>query len=528
MFIKKLTKQVVCDPTSPVVKTTAGLLRGLLTQDSYIFRGICYATAKRLQMPQPVAPWEGVKDAIVYGTVCPEVRTVLPHDQYTVPHVFYPQDENCQYLNVWTQSLDENAKKPVMVWLHGGGFSTGSGIEHFAYDGEELSKFADVVVVTLNHRLNVLGFLDMSAYGPQYKYSANVGMADIVEALRWVRDNIAAFGGDPNNVTLFGQSGGGGKVAALLQIPSANGLFHRAVIQSGVTRNFPANGDTVDMAALLLEKLSIAPENAQALETVPYHRIARAIEALGPGAGMRFAPKRDDDFYLGSAFEVGVCDHARTIPVMVGTVLGEFTNNFNTSLGDNRKNAWNEDERRAQMQNAFGEGAGEVTAAFQKAYPDKNIVDAAFTDTMFRVGAIEYAALRAQSGCCATYNYVFALESPLYGGTLPWHNAEIPYVFHNAQYLEPSYIPGVTEALQPLVAGAWVNFAISGDPNGGDLPAWDAVQPDTTPTMLFDVTCRLTVDHDKALMAALAKHPPKTERLNRAGVAKHFGGGPRV
>lgn len=526
MFIKKLTKQVISNPDSPVVQTKAGKLRGLLTQDAYIFRGIRYAQAKRFHMPEPVAPWTGVKDAIVYGAVCPEVTTVLPHDQYTVPHVFYPQDEDCQFLNVWTQALDENAKKPVLVWLHGGGFSTGSGIEHFAYDGEELSKFGDVVVVTLNHRLNLLGFLDLSAYGEQYKYSANVGMADIVEALRWVRDNIAAFGGDPNNVTLFGQSGGGGKVAALLQTPSADGLFHRAVIQSGVTRGFPPNGDTCDMAAAILQALDIAPENAHQLETLPYHRIARVVAKMN--AGMRFAPKQDDDFYLGSAFDVGVCAHAKTIPVVVGTVLGEFSNNFNRSLGDNRKNTWSEPERRAQLQAAFGDAADEVIAAFQKAYPDKNMADAAFVDTMFRVGALEYAALRAQSGCCGTYNYVFALESPLYGGTLPWHNAEIPYVFHNAQYLEPSYIPGVTEQLQPLVAGAWVNFAKTGNPNTPGLPRWDEVTPQHTPTMLFDKTCRVGVDHDKDLMAALTRHPAQTQPLNRAGQPLHFGGGPRV
>lgn len=145
-------------------------------------------------MPEPVEPWEGVRKAIVYGHVCPEVMTPIPHDQYTVPHYFYPQDEHCQYLNIWTQSLDKDAKRPVMVWLHGGGFATGSGIEHFAYDGENLSRQGDVVV-TLNHRLNVLGFLDLSGYGKEYQNSGNVGMADIVAALSWVQDNIHAFGG---------------------------------------------------------------------------------------------------------------------------------------------------------------------------------------------------------------------------------------------------------------------------------------------------------------------------------------------
>ena len=233
MFIKKLHQQVFCNHHKPVANTPLGQLRGVKTEDAYIFRGIKYANARRFHMPEPVESWNGIRDAIIYGFVCPEITTPVPHDQFTVPHVFYPQHEDCQYLNIWTQSLDSQAKRPVMVWLHGGGYSTGSGIEHYAYDGEELSRHQNVVVVTLNHRLNVLGYLDLSAYDEEYAQSGNVGMADIVEALRWVKNNIAAFGGDPENVTVFGQSGGGGKVTTLLQMPSADGLYHRAIMRTG-------------------------------------------------------------------------------------------------------------------------------------------------------------------------------------------------------------------------------------------------------------------------------------------------------
>ena len=180
MFIKKLHQQVICNHHEPIAHTPLGQLRGVKTEDAYIFRGIRYAHARRFRMPEPEAAWEGVKDAIIYGFVCPEIITPVPHDQFTVPHVFYPQHEDCQYLNIWTQSLDVHAKRPVMVWLHGGGYATGSGIEHYAYDGEELSKAQNVVVVSFNHRLNVLGYLDLSAYGEEYALSGNVGMADIV------------------------------------------------------------------------------------------------------------------------------------------------------------------------------------------------------------------------------------------------------------------------------------------------------------------------------------------------------------
>ena len=213
----------VCSKTDPVVETKAGKVRGFRLNTTYAFHGINYAEAVRFQMPQPVKPWKGIKNALAYGYVCPLLKQDEPNMEVLVPHRYWPQDEHCQNLNVWTQSLDPGAKKPVMVWLHGGGFSAGSAIEHVAYEGDHLSEFGDVVVVSVNHRLNILGYLDLSPFGEKYKNSANAGNADMVAALQWVHDNIAAFGGDPENVTIFGQSGGGMKVATLMNTPAADG-----------------------------------------------------------------------------------------------------------------------------------------------------------------------------------------------------------------------------------------------------------------------------------------------------------------
>ncbi|MBQ9046993.1 MAG: carboxylesterase family protein, partial [Solobacterium sp.] len=177
MYMRKLTSQVICNYEDPVAETTKGKVRGLKIDSTYIFRGIKYANAKRFHFPEEVEPWDGIKEAFQFGYVCSELNTPVPHDQYTVPHFFYPQNEDCQYLNIWTQSLNKDAKKPVMVWLHGGGWFSGSSVELLAYDGENLSAYGDVVVVSINHRLNVLGYLDLSEYGEEYKLSKNAGLA---------------------------------------------------------------------------------------------------------------------------------------------------------------------------------------------------------------------------------------------------------------------------------------------------------------------------------------------------------------
>ena len=197
----------VCSKTDPIVETKPGKIRGFRINTTYTFHGIHYAEADRFQMPQPIKPWTGIKDALAYGYVCPLLKQDEPNMEVLVPHRYWPQNEHCQNLNIWTQSLDPDAKKPVMVWLHGGGFSAGSSIEHVAYEGDHLSEFGDVVVVSVNHRLNILGYLDLSPFSEKYKNSANAGNADMVAALQWIHDNIANFGGDPENVTIFGSSG---------------------------------------------------------------------------------------------------------------------------------------------------------------------------------------------------------------------------------------------------------------------------------------------------------------------------------
>ena len=508
MYIRKLTRQVILDYGKAEVCTKSGMLRGVISDGTYIFRGVRYSQAQRFHMPAPPTPWEGVKEAITYGNACPEVFTCVPHDQYTVPHYFTVQSEDCQFLNIWTQNIEKGVKRPVMVWFHGGGMMTGSGVEHYAYDGEELSKFGDVVVVTLNHRLNVLGFLDLSAYGEEYRYSGNAGMADLVAALAWIKENIEAFGGDPDKVMIFGQSGGGGKVMSMLQSPRAAGLFHRACLQSGGMR--PGNDMTKELsgklAAYVLEYLKIAPEHVRELESVYYDELARAADyAAGrlygeEGRPVMFGPVKDNDFYFGNPFENGFIRETKAVPVLCGSVFGEFMNNFASPVGIGSKNSWTEKYKKVLLNEEYGEKTEEIINAFQKAYPDKNIADILFMDVEMRRNAAAFAGLRAGFTDAGVYNFQFNLESPFNGGTVSWHNAEIPYVFHNAEYLEASFIPQITPKLQDIMSRAWVNFAENGNPNGCGVPQWTPFGGGKNRTMIFDRECRMGEDHDLELI----------------------------
>src|SRR5689334_9048104 len=261
----------------PVVEVKGGKLRGLREGKTFSFLGIPYAEAERFELPKPVAPWTGVKSAQAWGPACPAPeQTTVSSDELVFPHRYWVANEHCHYLNVFTQNLTPAARKPVMVWFHGGGFTNGSSMESYAYDGRSLSEFGDVVVVSVNHRLNILGTLDLSAYGPQYANSRYTGTADLVASLEWVRDNISAFGGDPDNVMIFGQSGGGGKVVSMMHTPAAKGLFHRVSAQSGGNNNY-RNTDPAEaikgrqaIAAQVLKQLNLTGNDIDKLKTIPY------------------------------------------------------------------------------------------------------------------------------------------------------------------------------------------------------------------------------------------------------------------
>lgn len=488
-----------CSSDAPLVRTTGGSVRGYRFDGLDIFKGIPYAKARRFHAPKP-AVWDGVLDSTSYGYVCPLLEMPKPNGEMLVPHRYWLMDEACQNLNIWTPALDD-AHRPVLVWLHGGGYFAGSSIEQIAYEGENMARLGDCVVVSINHRLNILGYLDLSDFGAEYANSGNAGGDDIIAALRWVRDNIAAFGGDPGNVTMFGQSGGGAKVTTLLQTPAADGLFHKGIVMSGVLgRLADCTGSGRDCAEALMAELGAA--DIAALETVPYaalaaayNKVAPALKAAGKNTGCAPHPNA---FYLGNPLENAFRPETARIPLLVGTVFGEFAA-FN-GFGLNK----------AQMSTAEAEGfaekmLGKQTAdallpLFHAAYPERSAADLPFLDVLFREPTMRYIRRRAETG--PVWSYFFNQDFTIEGGRAPWHCSDIPFVFHNTELVPSANISGVTPQLEQQIFDAVLAFARTGNPQHSGIPTWPASTPQQENTMLFDSATRLAPNHDKALIAA--------------------------
>lgn len=506
-------KEFVCGNEAPVVQTTKGKVRGFQTGGIYKFYGIKYADAKRFQMPGPVKSWDGIYDATNYGFACPILHHPKPENEIKTPHLYWPEDEDCQYLNVLTGNLDKNARKPVMVWVHPGGFADGWAVEQTAQDGEALVKYGDVVMVSFNHRLNILGFLDMSSFGEKYWNSGNAGMADVVEVLKWVRDNISAFGGDPDNVTVFGQSGGGDKICTLLQAPAAAGLFHKAIVMSGVTRPGRKTVDDRELVLALLDELELSEAEVEKLEIVPYPVLAKAFERadrrfVNEGQFVMWMPHKND-WFLGHALEVGFTDYAKRVPFMAGNCFSELT--FSGILD---KHSLSQREVREKLTEKYGDHTDELIGLFQRTYPQKDLIELLNVDTYSRIPTMNYCDEKMRVSTAPTYSYMFALEFDLYDGVPAWHCADIPFAFHNTSLVPVCSIEGVTEKLEQEVFNAWVSFARTGDPNHPGLARWPEYEEKKHSVMVFDRESGARDDFDRELINAVARAAAPSVSLN--------------
>lgn len=485
----------------PIIETTGGKLKGYFYNREHIFKGIPYAEAERFQMPKEVK-WEGVKDASSYGFVCPLMTKDTPNSELLVPHRYWPQDEHCQNLNIWTKTLDSEKKLPVIVWIHGGGYFAGSSIEQVAYDGFNMCMNGDVVVVSINHRLNILGYLDLSPFGEKYYNSGNAGHADMVAALKWIHNNIHLFGGDPENVTIFGQSGGGMKVADLMQIADADGLFHRALIMSGVSDAslMPScTGDGRAVVTAILKELNIPEGEVEKLETISYYRLVEAYTKVSPQIAMQGGYIGGcplvSDYFKGNPLDYGFREHAFEIPVMVGSVFGEFA--FMPPAYN--KNELTEEQMKEIIQSVYGEHTDEMVEVFKETYPEKNLTDLLLVDRVMRQPSKRLAKLHAEGKKAGTYLYDFTLEFPIQYHKIAWHCSDIPFFFHNTDLVEVCQISEVSELLEAQMFEAFMSFAKTGEPKSDKLPNWEPVTEDKEPTMIFDRKCELRDHFDDKL-----------------------------
>ena len=491
--------------------TTGGDVMGYNYNGVEYYLGIQYGTAERFQMPEPFT-WDGLRNTMVFGEVAPQNTYKSTKNNFDFMNYTYKMVENeekCLQLNVWTTGDD--VQKPVIVWLHGGGFSSGASNESLFYEGANLAKKGDVVFVSINHRLNALGYLDLSAYGDDYQYSGNAGMADIVLALEWVQQNAAEFGGDAGNVTIIGQSGGGSKVSTLMGMPAAEGLFHRAASLSGgsvqVTRTTEqAQSET----AAVVEELGLSnltdEEIAEALSTIHYDELALACDSVG----VSYGPVVDGDYYPDGTYAM-----SSDIPYMAGNVFGEFSTNMSgvvfssdeDSYYTNKLDSMTEGQIKARYNIKYGDYADAIMEAFQAAYPSHNVADGLYINNRHSFFSALPLADAMDSYGGTAYNYVIAFDYKMFGGITPIHTASgVPFWFYNTSYM-PAWIIGDEEAALKLadeMSTALVNFAYTGDPSQDGLD-WENYTTENGACMVFDRTSEVRYNHDKDLMDLISR-----------------------
>jgi para-nitrobenzyl esterase len=490
----------------PRVQTTAGPVVGVRQSTVSVFKGLRYgAPTKRFQPPERPTPWHDPVRTVDFGGASPQ-RGSEPN-----------QSEDCLFLNVWTPNADA-ARRPVMVYIHGGAYATGSG-SHPLYDGTRLAERSDVVVVTLNHRLNVFGYAYLARLTPGFEDSGNVGQLDLILALQWVRDNIAAFGGDPDRVMLFGQSGGGAKIATLMATPAAQGLFHRAATMSGqqVTASGPINATT--RATAWLKALGLPPERAAEAATLPVERLLEAQTTEDPilgFGGLYFGPVLDFRTLPRHPFYPDAAPLGRSIPMIIGNTREE-TLGF---MGDDPRNqglTWDSLVGRLTpgvMRIDITPEA--VVAAYRRMHPDwspDQVLIAATTAGRSWRGAVIEAEERAKAGAPA---WVYQLDFP---GTMPsgrrgaFHTADIPLVFDTIDVADSRMDGPGAQAVSDAMRQAFVALARDGDPNHSGLPRWDRYDLPRRQTLLFDVASRMADDprgDERAFFSAIPYIQPGT------------------
>ena len=495
---------------APIVESSDGKLAGVRSGRSLAFRGIPYAaptgSRNRFMAPQPVERWAGVRQATEVGNRCPQIAAIefnirSPGNWFGWYADTSPTGEDCCRLNVFTPGLGSHARRPVMVYLHGGGFRTGGGSSP-SLNGTPLAEYGDVVVVTLNHRLNVFGYVNLGHADPAFADAANAGQLDIVAALRWVHENIAAFGGDPNNVLIFGQSGGGSKIVALMAMPAAKGLFHKAINMSGSSGY--GIGPAEERAALTeeyLRQLGVGPHNVRALQDMPPERLLDAHrKAAAQLHTDDFRPSVDGRHIPYPLLSPeGLAVHA-DVPLMMGSTRTEATAWLG---GDPRNLAATMADVTARVARQFEVGeaeSGAIVAAYRDEDPRRSPYDilvAIASDTVMRVRMLVGAEPKIAAKRAPVHVYSFEWNVPADGGV--WgspHTCDIPFAFRTIDTARGMTLGGpAPQRVSDHYAAAFVAFARTSDPHARGETPWPRYDLAKRTTMLVNAECRTADDY---------------------------------
>lgn len=505
-------------PLSAVAKTQYGKVRGYVDGGVLTFKGVPYgqttAGENRWLAAKPPVPWTDEYPALVYGANCPQSLHTWTSTEQTFILDWDDgwQSEDMLKLNIWTPSL--TGRRPVMFYMHGGGFSFGSSYELPSHEGAQMARHHDVVQVSVNHRLNILGFFDLSEIGDSaYEDSANVGMTDLVAALRWVHNNIENFGGDPDRVMIYGQSGGGSKVTTLMGMPSAAGLFHRASVQSGGGGNIPTKEQQRELAHLVMKDLGLAPNDIASLQKIEWAKLFAAGNAaaakinppgpplMGPGTPGKprvgWSPCADGKVINMRSFFEAAPEMSKNVPMLVGSVSEE---------GNRMSSRPTEEEWHANLTKAYGEEkATAIISALKKACPQKKIQTLSYmcsgnpglNGLFMRNNVVRMARLKHELKAAPAYTYYFTWQTPILDGVPgAWHTAELQFCFDNTKRCEQG--TGNTpeaQALAKKMASSWAAFAATGNPGLPTLK-WEATDPETNKTMIWDNECHMVNDPD--------------------------------